>query len=250
MPRLSLSETLNQAPWAVLHTRRSAVGLLLATASLLFSLASSAWEATIERDALGVPHIYGDTNADMAFGLAYAQAEDGWEILEETLPYYRGQAARFFGKDAAATDYLVQWLDFWNTIERDYDAQLSPDTKRYLDAFAAGFNAFAAAHPERVTLDILPVTPQDVIAAHMFRHLLFYGFEQPITALRADTRQFEVSQPPHLPNTAITLGSNATAIAPSRTRDGSTLLMINSHQPLTGRSPGTRCICKVARGST
>ena len=68
----------------------------------------------------------------------------------------------------------------------------------------------------------------------MFRHLLFYGFEQPITALRADTRQFEVSQPPHLPNTAITLGSNATAIAPSRTQDGSTLLMINSHQPLTG----------------
>ncbi len=98
----------------------------------------------------------------------------------------------------------------------------------------SGFNVFAAAHPERVTLDILPVTPQDVIAAHMFRHLLFYGFEQPITALRADTRQFEVSQPPHLPNTAITLGSNATAIAPSRTRDGSTLLMINSHQPLTG----------------
>ncbi len=195
---------------------------------------SSAWEATIERDALGVPHIYGDTNADMAFGLAYAQAEDGWEILEETLPYYRGQAARFFGKDAAATDYLVQWLAFWNTIERDYETQLTADTKRYLDAFAEGFNVFAAAHPERVTLDILPVTPQDVIAAHMFRHLLFYGFEQPITALRADTRQFEVSQPPHLPNTAITLGSNATAIAPSRTRDGSTLLMINSHQPLTG----------------
>jgi acyl-homoserine-lactone acylase len=234
MTRLPDSQPLIRAPWARIHAHHSALALLLATACLLFSLASSAWEATIERDALGVPHIYGDTNADMAFGLAYAQAEDGWEILEETLPYYRGQAARFFGKDAAATDYLVQWLDFWNTIERDYDAQLTPETKRYLDAFAAGFNVFAATHPERVTLDILPVTPQDVIAAHMFRHLLFYGFEQPITALRADTRQFEVSQPPHLPNTAITLGSNATAIAPSRTPDGSTLLMINSHQPLTG----------------
>lgn len=234
MMHLPDSQTLNQAPRVIVNSRHRVFTLLLATACLLFSLSSSAWQATIERDALGVPHIYGDTNADMAFGLAYAQAEDGWEILEETLPYYRGQAASFFGKDAAATDYLVQWLDFWNTIERDYEAQLTPDTKRYLDAFAEGFNVFAAAHPERVTLDILPVTPQDVIAAHMFRHLLFYGFEQPITALRADTRQFEVSQPPHLPNTAITLGSNATAIAPSRTRDGSTLLMINSHQPLTG----------------
>ena len=128
MTRLPDSQPLIRAPWARIHAHHSALALLLATACLLFSLASSAWEATIERDALGVPHIYGDTNADMAFGLAYAQAEDGWEILEETLPYYRGQAARFFGKDAAATDYLVQWLDFWNTIERDYDAQLTPET--------------------------------------------------------------------------------------------------------------------------
>ena len=81
MTRLTDAEALI-APRAVFHTRHSALALLLATASLLFSLASSAWEATIERDALGVPHIYGDTNADMAFGLAYAQAEDGWEILE------------------------------------------------------------------------------------------------------------------------------------------------------------------------
>ena len=193
-----------------------------------------AWQASIERDALGVPHIFGETDADMAFGLAWAQAEDGWEILEETLPYYRGEAARYFGRDAAVTDYLIKWLGFWDVISRDYERALKPSTQAYLDAFAAGFNAFAEQHPERVNLDVLPVTPQDVIAAHMFRHLLFYGFEQPITALRAETRQFEISDAPELPNTAITLGSNATAIAPSRSRDGSTMLMINSHQPLTG----------------
>ena len=202
--------------------------------AFLTSGAAHAYRAEIERDALGVPHIYGETNADMAFGLAYAQAEDGWEILEESLPYYRGQAAQFFGKDAAATDYLVKWLGFWQVIERDYDALLKPDTKEYLKAFAEGFNAFAEANPERVSLDVLPVTPQDVIAAHMLRHPLFYGFEKSISAIRAESRQFEVSEPPMLPNTAITLGSNATAVAPLRSRDGSTLLMINSHQPLTG----------------
>ncbi|NDH41137.1 MAG: acylase, partial [Gammaproteobacteria bacterium] len=202
--------------------------------AFLTSGAAHAYRAEIERDALGVPHIYGETNADMAFGLAYAQAEDGWEILEESLPYYRGQAAQFFGKDAAATDYLVKWLGFWQVIERDYDALLKPDTKEYLKAFAEGFNAFAEANPERVSLDVLPVTPEDVIAAHMLRHPLFYGFEKSISAIRAESRQFEVSEPPILPNTAITLGSNATAVAPSRSRDGSTLLMINSHQPLTG----------------
>ena len=212
----------------------SLITWLLGSCLLLVSAVSQAWETSIERDALGVPHIYGETDADMAFGLAWAQAEDGWEILEETLPYYRGTAASYFGRDAAVTDYLIKWLGFWDTIESDYERVLKPETRAYLDAFAAGFNAFAAKYPERVSLDVLPVTPQDVIAAHMFRHLLFYGFEKPLTALRAETRQFEISDAPALPATAITLGSNATAIAPSRSLDGSTMLMINSHQPLTG----------------
>ena len=207
---------------------------LLCVLTLSTSTHALAWEATIERDALGVPHIFGETDADMAYGLAWAQSEDGWEILEETLPYYRGNAASFFGRDAAVTDYLIQWLGFWEVIDRDYDTLLKPETREYLDAFAAGFNDFAARYPERVNLDVLPVTPQDVIAAHMFRHPLFYGFEKPLTELRAETRQQEVSPAPQLPNTAITLGSNATAVAPSRSRDDSTLLMINSHQPLTG----------------
>ena len=85
---------------------------LLWTLTLSTSTHALAWEATIERDALGVPHIFGETDADMAYGLAWAQSEDGWEILEETLPYYRGNAASFFGRDAAVTDYLVQWLGF------------------------------------------------------------------------------------------------------------------------------------------
>ena len=219
--------TINQVSKRLIRRVLCALALLTGTHVL-------AWEATIERDALGVPHILGETDADMAFGLAWAQSEDGWEILEETLPYYRGNAASFFGRDASATDYLVKWLGFWEVIDRDYDTLLKPETHEYLDAFAAGFNAFAARHPERVNLDVLPLTPKDVIAAHMFRHLLFYGFEKPLTELQAETRQQEISLAPQLPNTSITLGSNATAVGPSRSREGSTLLMINSHQPLTG----------------
>ena len=64
-----------------------AFGITLLLAYFLSAQTAAAFEASIERDALGVPHIYGETDADMAFGLAYAQAEDGWEILEETLPY-------------------------------------------------------------------------------------------------------------------------------------------------------------------
>ena len=106
----------------------SAASQLVRTLLWILTLSTSthalAWEATIERDALGVPHIFGETDADMAYGLAWAQSEDGWEILEETLPYYRGNAASFFGRDAAVTDYLIQWLGFWEVIDRDYDLSL------------------------------------------------------------------------------------------------------------------------------
>ena len=64
----------------------------LASLSLLLmsGVSATAFEATIERDNYGVPHIYGDTDADAAFGLAYAQAEDAWPIMEGSLPFYRG----------------------------------------------------------------------------------------------------------------------------------------------------------------
>ena len=94
--------------------------------SLLFFFCqnTSAWEAIIKRDELGVPHIQDATDADTAFGLAFAQAEDDWEILEGALPYYRGNAASYNGHEAAATDYLVKWPGFWNIIERDYSVKL------------------------------------------------------------------------------------------------------------------------------
>ena len=70
---------------------------LLCVLTLWISTPALAWEATIERDALGVPHIFGETDADMAYGLAWAQSEDGWEILEETIPYYVAMLPAFSG---------------------------------------------------------------------------------------------------------------------------------------------------------
>ncbi len=41
------------------------------------------YAVTIRRDIRGVPHVLGETNADAAFGFAYAQAEDNWQLIEE-----------------------------------------------------------------------------------------------------------------------------------------------------------------------
>jgi penicillin amidase/acyl-homoserine-lactone acylase len=197
--------------------------------------AASTHQASIERDQYGVPHIYGETDADAAFGLAYAQAEDAWPIMEGSLPFFRGNAGLYEGQEGAQSDYLVKWLDLWGTLDRDYERVLSPEIRRYVEAFAEGFNSFTRDNPSEVKHpELLPITGKDIIAGHMLRHPLFYGFDGPVLELFGDERPNTVSKASYNPKPKDPIGSNATAIAPSRTDDGSTYLIINSHQPLTG----------------
>ena len=209
--------------------------LAFALLTLGYSLNALALEASIERDTYGVPHVYGATDADAAFGLAYAQAEDAWPIMEGSLPFFRGNAGRYEGQEGAQSDYLVKWLDLWGTLDRDYERVLSPEIRAYVEAFAAGFNAFARDHTDEIEHpELLPVTGKDIVAGHMLRHPLFYGFDGPVLELFGDTRPNTVSKAPYNPKPKDPIGSNATAVAPARTDDGSTYLIINSHQPLTG----------------
>ena len=204
------------------------------------------YQVVIERDHLGVPHVIGERDVDAAFGFAYAQAEDNWQIIHDTIPFYRGTNAAINGKDAATVDFLVQWLGIWETIDRDYETQLKPETRAWIGAFVDGINYYAALHPEQTNPSIFPITEKDVVAGYMLRHLLFYGFDASITELFEPQRQRPVSRGPadadeqarpmaegvtigNLP-----VGSNAIAVSAPFTIDGATRLAINSHQPTTG----------------
>ena len=204
------------------------------------------YQVVIERDHLGVPHVIGERDVDAAFGFAYAQAEDNWQIIHDTIPFYRGTNAAINGKDAATVDFLVQWLGIWETIDRDYETQLKPETRAWSCAFVDGINYYAALHPEQTNPSIFPITEKDVAAGYMLRHLLFYGFDASITELFEPQRQRPVSRGPadadkqarpmaegvtigNLP-----VGSNAIAVSAPFTIDGATRLAINSHQPTTG----------------
>ena len=76
-----------------------------------FEAAAKGYEAEILRDALGVPHIYGARDRDVAFGLAYAHMEDDRATFEEILPLYRGEAALFSGRKAIpVTHHFSEWI--------------------------------------------------------------------------------------------------------------------------------------------
>ena len=200
--------------------------------------AGSDYDARILRDAYGVPHIYGRRDADVAFGLDYAHAEDDWKTIEEVIIFSRGDIARRNGEDAAVTDYLIRAMGSAEAIAEKYETALSPETRALAQAYAAGIN-FYCAETERCGREALPVTAQDVVAGFASRQPFFYGLDDQLKAIfdgdveieqRTVTAREAFLKVPK----EFELGSNAMAVAPVRSADGHTRLMVNSHQPYTG----------------
>ncbi|MEE9347810.1 MAG: penicillin acylase family protein [Robiginitomaculum sp.] len=202
---------------------------------------AKSFDAEIVRDKWGVPHIYGARDADASFGLGYAQAEDDFETLQLVTAAGRGVLARYQGKGAATTDYLINLMGIWDRLDRRYAQEVPDDVKQSARAFVAGVNLYASEHKEKNWQGLMPMTEQDVVAGFMFKTPLFYGFDARLLELFGDERAETISLDPtkteafHVgPKPMAKRGSNAFAVSPKRSGDGITRLFINSHQPLTG----------------
>ena len=190
------------------------------------------FHARIQRDHFGVPHISGPTDADVAFGLGFAHSEDDFPTIQDAALIARGQLASVEGAKAAVTDYLVRLLKVRETVTSQYDTALPADARAVLQAYADGVNYYAALHPEKVERGLLPMTGQDVAAGFVFRTPFFYGIDHVIGKIMAPApkpSQVAMSITGSLP-----IGSNGIAVAASKSADGATRLLVNSHQPYTG----------------
>ncbi len=241
--------------------RRAVLGLLLLLAAAALGLAL--WEpltaqapaapafrptdVQIARDKFGVPHIFGKTDADVAYGVAYAHAEDDFSTLQEVLAMTRGRAGAMLGEDGAKIDYVAELLGVRATTARDWP-RLPADVRALFTAYAAGLNHYADKHPGEVRLSgLFPVTGEDVVAGFVLRSPFFFGLDSTIGSLAEGTplaREGGPALDPKGQPVARDLtpvgrdpddnGSNAMAVAPSRSTDGATRLVSNSHQPWTG----------------
>ncbi|GIK54456.1 MAG: acylase [Chloroflexi bacterium] len=197
-----------------------------------------AYDATILRDEWGVPHIFGQTDADAAYGLAYAHAEDDFVTIQDTLLAANQLAGRVHGRDAAPIDYFVHLLRIWDTVNAHY-ATIAPEDRAILQAYADGINHYASLHEAEVlTADLFPLTGEDIAAANMLVVPVFFGLDTAVGNLFAGPPEDAPSGssscllPPVCVDTAY--GSNVFAISPARSANGETLLAINSHQPWSG----------------
>ena len=170
-------------------------------------------------DSFGVPHVYAKTEAGVFYGFGYAQAQSHGNLLLRLYGEARARGAEYWGAEAEASD---RWLIANGVPERSlvwYRAQ-TPAMRADLDAFAAGINAYAAAHPDALdpkVRQVLPVTGVDVIAhAHKLMNYNYIASEKKaLVDAATDTAG----------------GSNAWAVAPSRSASGKTLLLANPHLP-------------------
>jgi acyl-homoserine-lactone acylase len=203
------------------------------------------YDVEIVRDDFGVPHIYGKTDADTAYGLAYAHAEDDFSTIEDVVAMTRGRYGALAGKDGAQVDYVFHLLGVQDTVERQYK-DIPADVRAMLDAYAAGLNHYVDKHPDEVRLSkLFPVSGKDIVAGFVLRAPFFYGLDSHIGALvegkplprekAAAMPASTVSRNTPLGHDADMNGSNAWAVAPSRMADGKTWLISNSHQPLEGQ---------------
>ena len=230
--------------------------------------ADTVYSAEIIRDEYGVPHIYGRTDADVAYGVAIAHAEDDFTTLQDVVAMSRGRYGAIAGQSGVGADYVYHLIDARGTAEREYP-KLPADTRALFEAYATGLNQYAKANPGELKLaKLFPVDGLDVAAGFALRQPMFFGLNNVIQPLvmNEDLRQeygpdiegFErppagdvgarpgparddgeraskedqIVYSPFGAHGALN-GSNAFAVNPEKS-GGPTTLISNSHQPLRG----------------
>lgn len=217
-----------------------------ATEENLFSpTETQLWEeraasVTIIRDKWGIPHIYGETDADAIFGMMYAQCEDDFKRVETNYITSLGRMAEVAGESALYQD-LRQRL-FINEAEIKALYEKTPNhMKNAMTAWADGINYYLYKHPEVIPQLItrfepwMPLTFSEGSIGGDIESISTTALENFYVKAKGQTssvmEELEAGNWIPEPN-----GSNGFAIAPSKSATGNALLLINPHTSFFFRS--------------
>ena len=192
-------------------------------------LSAIAERVEIIRDDYGVPHIYGETDADAVFGMLYAQAEDDFPRIERNYIWATGRLAEVEGEAAIYSDVRARLYMTVDEAKAEYEA--APDwLKELCDAFADGLNYYLATHPEvepALLTRFEPWMPMfffegsiggDIEKIKLDGIAEFYGQQMGAELVEP------VSAYPEVAN-----ASNGFAISGELTESGNAMLLINPH---------------------
>ncbi|WP_165793695.1 penicillin acylase family protein [Hyphococcus luteus] len=207
-----------------------AVACALAACGRSDQAANEAAESSlaIAWDEWGVPHIDAGSVEAASYGIGWAQMRGRPDLVLTLLGQGRGRAAEYWGEQYFESDALMWTLGGPQMLDAAYEAQ-TPEAKARLNAFAKGVNDYAAEHGDAISEEakrVLPVKPTDVLG-HMLRaiHITFVtrgDFGALAPPRKDDDEGSDKEETP---------GSNAWAVAPSRSANGDAMLLANPHLP-------------------
>ncbi|UWR09693.1 penicillin acylase family protein [Sulfitobacter mediterraneus] len=97
-------------------------------------------EVEIVRDNANVPHIFGQSDADVFFGLGFAHAQDRmWQMINLRRTA-QGRLSEVYGSATLNIDKLLRRFDIYTLSVQSVEA-LAPETRAALEAYSAGINA-------------------------------------------------------------------------------------------------------------
>ena len=200
--------------------------LLVASSSSAFAAYRPAHGSEILWDRYGVAHVYAKSVTDLFYCFGWAMAHSHGDILARLYAQARGRAAEYYGAEELKND---RWMAI-NEVParaRVWLGEQSPAFRANLEAFAAGINAYASAHPDALSEQarrVFPVSATDVVG--YAQRLFQFTYAAPPDL--ADRLPPDAVAPPGEPG-----GSNGWAIAPSRSASGRAMLLMNPHLPWT-----------------
>ena len=186
-------------------------------------------DVEIIRDSYGVPHIYGKTDADTAYGLAWAHAEDNFVTIQKAYLAGNGMLSQWNGKQGIGADFIAQFIQSEETVDRLYHT-LSDEFIAVLQGYAEGLNSYAKHNPSEVLLSSLfPITPKKLLIYSQLQLFLSNEGDRFVEAIVSNR-----VVPYKKPIEEDVRGSNLIALSSRKTGTNESFLAINTHQPLEG----------------
>ena len=120
---------------------------------------------TVLRETHGVPQAYADDPEDLFEAQGYLAASDRFFEMDVRRHAAAGRLSELFGASQVPTDTFVRTLGWHRTAEAELPL-LSPSTRRYLDAYASGVNAYLRGRsPSEVSLEYSVLSLRESVPA-------------------------------------------------------------------------------------
>ncbi|MBT3090119.1 penicillin acylase family protein, partial [Streptomyces sp. CYG21] len=99
-------------------------------------------DVEVKRDAYGVPQLYADTDADLFRAQGFVHAQDRFWEMDVRRHMTAGRLSEMFGSGQVETDAFLRTLGWRKVAQEEYDKVLDGETKKNLQSYADGVNAY------------------------------------------------------------------------------------------------------------